>query len=121
MNRIMTTVAAATATIGVACALPAPASANPVILAPAIAALWLGGAVVGGVAVGAIISHPRGGVLVTSDVPPPAPAPGPEGAGSGPWAGRLGRARPASRLLPEPRENPRRLARHPDLRLIDGA
>ena len=84
MNRIMTTVAAATAMIGVACALPAPASANPIVIAPAIAALWLGGAVVGGVAVGAIVSRPRGGVLVTSDVPPPAPGPN---AGPGPDAG----------------------------------
>jgi hypothetical protein len=93
MNRIITTVAAATATIGVACALPASASANPVILAPAIAALWLGGAVVGGVAVGAIISHPRGGVLVTSDVPPPASAPGPD-EGPAPAPGPVASAAP---------------------------
>jgi hypothetical protein len=77
MNRILTSVAAATAAIGVASAVPAPASANPVIVAPAVAALILGGAVVGGVALGAAVAnnHPQGRVMVSDAQPEQTPGP----------------------------------------------
>ena len=65
MNRILTTAVAGAAVIGVAAAVPTQASANPVIIAPALLALALGGAVVGSAATNA--QHPQGRVLVTSD------------------------------------------------------
>jgi hypothetical protein len=79
MNRIMKGAVAATALVGVAAAAPTEASANPLIIAPALAVLLFGGVAVGGAVVGASIansSHPRGRVMV-SDATAPGPAAGP--------------------------------------------
>lgn len=80
MNRLLTTVVAATAMAGVGVAAPTEASANPLIIAPALAVLLFGGVAVGGAVVGATIansSHPAGRVMVTDTEPaPPPPGPG---------------------------------------------
>jgi hypothetical protein len=78
MNRILTTLAAATAVVGVASVIPTQASAQWQV-APVVGALIIGGAAVGGVAVGAAVAneHPQGRVMVSDAQPEPAPGPAP--------------------------------------------
>ncbi len=69
MRPILTTLTAAAAMVGVGMTAPAPASANPVVIAPLAAAAILGGTALGGVAVGAAATH-----AAPAAVPVPVPA-----------------------------------------------
>jgi hypothetical protein len=78
MKRILTTLTATAAVLGVA--VMAPTQASAFFVAPAIAALAIGGGVVGGAVVGSALTnpHPRGSIVVTdastAPEPPLAPA-----------------------------------------------
>lgn len=76
MNKAMTTLAAATAALGLATAAPTAAQANPLIIAPAAAAAWLIGVGAGGILVGAAVSNHGAIFQPASAGPPPALEPG---------------------------------------------
>jgi hypothetical protein len=56
MMKSLTTLAAATAALGLAAAAPTAVQANPIVLAPAAAA-WLAGGIVGGALVGGAVAN----------------------------------------------------------------
>ncbi len=57
MLKPLTTLAAATVAMGLAAAAPTAAEANPIILAPAAAAAWLGGGILGGALLGGAVAN----------------------------------------------------------------
>ena len=72
MTKPLTTLAAATVALGLAVTAPIAAQANPIILAPAAAAAWLGGGNLGGAILGGaganttVVAAPAPGVTVNS-------------------------------------------------------
>jgi len=71
MNRILTTLTAATAVVGVGAAVPSTASANPVVIAPLAAAAILGGVGLGGIVLGTAAANANAHPAYTAAYPAP--------------------------------------------------
>jgi hypothetical protein len=75
-RKALTTLSAGALVAGLSVAAPTSASANPLIIAPAAAAAWLIGGIVGGLFVGdAIASNGHPFVVAASEPVPPPPPP----------------------------------------------
>ncbi len=60
MKKALTTLSAATLALGLSASAPTAADANPLLIAPAAAAAWLAGGVVGGFVLGSAITANSG-------------------------------------------------------------
>jgi len=79
MNTVCKALSASAIVAALSATTPIQAEANPLIVAPAVAALVLGGAIVGGVVVGSAAAnsardgHAATGTVFVEDAPAPAP------------------------------------------------